>query len=87
MEDAPCKNCVLLAICKNKYNYFVLENLYSECSILRIYISHDDKMFLSSIFDKIADKKALIARLNSIKKYIPNTGSWIVKDNHLQIYE
>jgi hypothetical protein len=84
MEEVPCKNCLLLAICKNKYNYFVLENLYSECYMLRIYLSHDDKIRLSSIFNLTADKKTLVARLNSIKKYIPKTGSWIVQFHSLK---
>ena len=85
MEEAPCKNCLVLPICKNKYKDFVLEKLYKECSLLRTYILQNHGMPVSGIFSNTLDKEKLISRINNVKKYIPDSTSWIINAKEKQI--
>ena len=76
MEEAPCKDCLVLPICKNRHKDFVLENLYRECSLLRTYILQNSGLPVSGIYNNTLDKLELIRRLTNVEKYIPNSGEW-----------
>ena len=78
MEEAPCKDCLVLPICKNRHKDFVLEKLYRECSLLRTYILQNSGLPVSGIYNNTLDKLKLVRRLANVKKYIPGSAGWVV---------
>lgn len=85
MEEAPCKDCLVLPICKNRHKQFVLEKLYRECSLLRTYILQHSGLPISGIYSNTLDKEKLTFRLNNVKKYIPRSAGWVVTATQKQV--
>ncbi len=77
MEDPPCKNCLILVMCKNRYKEFALERLYTECSLLRTYILQNSGMPVSGIYCDTLDTKELRNRLKNAKKYLSCNTTWV----------
>lgn len=78
MQEAPCKDCLVLPICKNRHKESVLEELYKDCSLLRTYLLQNSGLPVSGIYNNTLDKLELVRRLSNVEKYIPNSGNWLI---------
>lgn len=86
MEEAPCKDCLVLPICKNRHKEFILERLCRDCSLLRTYILQNSGMPVSGNYSNYSlDKEKLISRINNVKKYIPSSASYTITSKQKQL--